>query len=99
MGIALDTNKTELESDPSMSLEHIEEHFKGVYNLITTPINRIFAIQKRTILTKRTEAMKEFKIVGVLGHVMTDVPERLIHVNHISSNLMHYVLLKAWPLT
>jgi len=42
--------------------------------------------------------MKEFKIVSLLGEVMMDVPERLIHINRINKKVMQFVLEKAWPL-
>lgn len=50
------------------------------------------------IVSIRSEVMKEFKIVSVLGEILQDVPERLIHVNHIDKDLMRFVLVKAWAL-
>ena len=79
--------------------EHVEHNFKGTAHLIVYPIHRIMLIQSKLMTTKRSESMKEFRIVSILAHVFTDVPERLIHVNHLSKNLMHYVLMMAWPLT
>jgi len=51
------------------------------------------------MVSKRTEIMKEFRIVGSLAEILTDVPERLIHVNNINEHLMRFVLMSAWPLT
>ena len=93
----LDENSTTLESDPNLKLSLYENNFKGVKNLISRPIHRVMKIQSR-IVSKRTEVMKEFKIVLSLAEVLTDVPERLIHVNRISKELMRFVLMKAWPL-
>ena len=97
--IALDENRTELEKDEEMKLDHLETHFKGVHTMISMPIDRIMQIQHNPLLAKRTEAMKEFKIIGSMAHVFSDVPERLIHVNDLSKKLMRFVLMKAWPLS
>ena len=96
--IRLSENKTNLENDQNMKVESIERKFKGVQNLISRPVHRVMMIQRRMV-SKRTEQMKEFKIVGTLGEIFTDVPERLIHVNGIDEHLMHFVLMSAWPLT
>lgn len=97
--IKLDENRTELENDPAMKLDHLQTHFKGVHTMITIPIQRVMMIQDNDRLAKRTELMKEFKIVSAMSHVMSDVPERLIHVNDLNKRLMHFVLMKAWPLS
>ena len=65
--------------------------------MISRPIHRVMKIQSK-LVSKRNELMKEFKIVSLLGEVMMDVPERLIHINRINKKVMQFVLEKAWPL-
>lgn len=96
--IKLDKNAAELEKDPAMSLDNFKTHFKGTHNLITAPVHRVMQIQAHSGVSKRSEFMKEFRIVGALAHVMMDVPERLIHVQELDEKLMRFVLKKAWPL-
>merc|ERR1711998_260707 len=82
-----------------MKVHELELHFKGTHNLITAPVMRSMKIQDKSIgISKRSEHMKEFRIIGALAHVMMDVPERLIHVNDLNEKLLRYVLKKAWPL-
>lgn len=84
---------------PDMKFDDsFEGNFVRTSHLIAIPVHRVMLIQSHAVRTKRTEEMKEFKIVTVLAHVMTDVPERLIHVNHLNKELMHFVLKSAWPL-
>lgn len=95
--IRLDANRTELEKDKELQFTDDYSTFKGVRNLIAKPMHRVMKVQSRGV-SKRNENMKEFKIVSALAGVMTDVPERLIHVNRISKKQMKFVLMKAWPL-
>lgn len=34
-----------------------------------------------------------------MAEVLTDVPERLIHVNGMNMHLMRFIMMSAWPLT
>merc|ERR1712091_731370 len=74
--IRLDENKDALLNNPDFDFKKMEPKFRATHNLITAPIRRIMMIQqKNSLLSKRSEFMKEFRIIGALAHVMMEVPD------------------------
>ena len=96
--VSLDPRKKELEKDANYHMDELATHFKGLQNLIYRPVERVFWIQSHDLMDRRSENQKEYKILNALCLVMTETPERMIHVNEMSKEAMRFVIEKAWPL-